>query len=593
MRSRYSVAIIVTVAVLLQLISAVQFMFAHRGIREEVENRAKSELHVKNLEVRSVLTIVETALANTLWTVENRLETPDSLYTDIRRIVEQNPTIVGAGMMFVPNYYPQKGHWFEPYVARRSNGTIEENQIGSAMHNYFDAEFYQNGMSAGKGRWSEPYFDEAGARMVLCTYTMPVHDKRGEIVGLLGADVSLGWLSDVINANHIYPGSFNVVISRTGQVLVGPDNRHILHHTIQEVTASAADTTVQFINRQMLSGLSGHKNIVGIDGRKKSIFYAPLDTEIGWSMAVVCNNSDIYSGLREAAMYIIMLMVAGLALLCYIVYRTAHSARSLREATAEKERIGSELRIARDIQKSMLPMTFPPYPERDDVDIFASLIPAKEVGGDLYDFHLRDEKLFFCIGDVSGKGVPASLVMAVTRSLFRNVLSHEDVPETIVSTMNEALADMNSMDMFVTCFVGVLDLNTGQLRYCNAGHEEPLLIGKGVGLLPTQNNIPVGLMPGWKYEGQDALICPGTTIFLYTDGLTEAEDGNHNQYGKQRMVKTAQQILRNNGSASPETVIALQAEALQCFVGCAEQSDDLTMFAVRYNNNHSFSSSRE
>ena len=582
LRSKSSVAIIVTVAVLLELIFIVEYMFARKGIREEVEHRAETELRVKNLEIQKVMVAVETAISNTLWAAERSLDQPDSLYAACRRMVEQNPTIVGAGLMFRADYYPQKGHWFEPYVARRSDGTIEEAQIGSASHNYLEAEFYQNGIRAGRGRWSEPYYDNAGAKMMLCTYTIPVHDSKGETVALLGADVSLNWLSSVINANQIYPSSYNVVISRTGKVMVGPDESLIMRSTIQEITASSTDTTTRYINRQQMSGASGHQDITDLGGEEVSVFYAPVDGETGWSMSVVCNKREIYAELREVSLYLSLLMLAGLVLLGYIIYRAARSARSLQRATTEKERINSELRVARTIQESMLPKTFPPYPERDDVGIYALLVPAKEVGGDLYDFHIRDEKLFFCIGDVAWKGVPASLVMAVTRSLFRSVSAHEDQPETIVTAMNEAIADMNESDMFVTLFVGMLDLTTGQLRYCNAGHEEPLLVGKSVGLLPTKNNIPIGLMPGWNYEGQETIIYPGTVIFLYTDGLTEAENRSHDQFGKQRMVKTAQQTLRTGEPCNTETLIKLQTEALHQFVASAEQSDDLTMLAIQF-----------
>ena len=230
MKSKYSVAIIVTVAILLELIFIVPFLFARNAIREDVEHRAESELRVKNLEIQKVMVAVETAIGNSLWAAERLLEKPDSLYTVIRRLVEQNPTIVGAGMMFKADYYPQKGRWFEPYVAQRADGTIEEDQIGSASHNYLEAEFYQNGILAGQGRWSEPYFDEAGAKMMLCTYTIPVHDRKGEIVGLLGADVSLNWLSSVINASHIYPSSYNVVISRTGMVMAYYAQYHSGNH---------------------------------------------------------------------------------------------------------------------------------------------------------------------------------------------------------------------------------------------------------------------------------------------------------------------------------------------------------------------------
>ena len=331
-----------------------------------------------------------------------------------------------------------------------------------------------------------------------------------------------------------------------------------------------------------MSGHSGYNKIRGMDGKKKMVFYAPVDGKTGWSMSVVCNESDIFAGLRRLGAYLILFGLVGLALLCYIVYRTARSARSLREATAEKERIGSELRIARDIQQSMVPKSFPPYPERKDVDIFASLEPAKEVGGDLYDFNIRDGKLFFCIGDVSGKGVPAALVMAVTRSLFRIVSDHEDQPEVIVMDINESLAEMNDSDMFVTLFVGVLELSTGLLRYCNAGHEDPLLIGKGVGVLPSNSNIPVGVMSGWKYIGHEALVYPGTTIFMYTDGLTEAEDITHAQFGRQRISKVARQTFAAN-KYDPESIIVAQTEALHQFVRNAEQSDDLTMLSIRFN----------
>ena len=174
MRSKYSVIIIVTVAVLLELIFIIEYQFARRGIRKDVEHRAETELRVKNLEIQKVMVQVETAITNTVWAAERMLEQPDSLYSVLRRMVEQNPTIVGGGLMFKADYYPQKGHWFEPYVAQRSNGTIEEAQIGSASHNYLEAEFFLNGIKAGEGRWSEPYYDNAGAKMMLCTYTIPV-----------------------------------------------------------------------------------------------------------------------------------------------------------------------------------------------------------------------------------------------------------------------------------------------------------------------------------------------------------------------------------------------------------------------------------
>ena len=258
----------------------------------------------------------------------------------------------------------------------------------------------------------------------------------------------------------------------------------------------------------------------------------------------------------------------------------------LKDTTAQKASIERDLHIASGIQMGMLPKDFPTYPDRDDVQIFASLVPAKEVGGDLFDFFFRDGKLFFCIGDVSGKGVPASLVMAVTRSVFRTVSAREPMPDDIVKIMNMALAEMNQSDMFVTLFVGVLELDSGRLLYCNAGHDAPLLIGAGVGELPCDSNIPIGIMPSWNYSLQEAQIYTGTTIFLYTDGLTEAMNANKEQFYMKRVNAVADEALAQQ-QHEPRQIIERMSDAVHEFVGDAEQSDDLTMMAIQYINKQS------
>ena len=255
--------------------------------------------------------------------------------------------------------------------------------------------------------------------------------------------------------------------------------------------------------------------------------------------------------------------------------------RELQATTAMKATMESELKIAHDIQMAMLPKIFPPYPERDDIDIYGSLKPARAVGGDLFDFYVHDNQLFFCIGDVSGKGIPASLFMAVTRSLFRNISAHVAQPELIAYALNNALADGNETNMFVTLFTGVLDLATGHLRYCNAGHDAPLLVGRDVGILPCQPNLPLGVMAEYQFEAQETDIDPQTTIFLFTDGLTEAENAVHDQFGDERIHEIAtRQLAARQHQTQP--FIQKMLEAVRDFVGDAEQSDDLTMLAVQY-----------
>lgn len=254
----------------------------------------------------------------------------------------------------------------------------------------------------------------------------------------------------------------------------------------------------------------------------------------------------------------------------------------LKSTTAQKASIESELKVAHNIQMSMLPKTFPPYPDREDIDIFGQLTPAKAVGGDLFDFYIRDEQLYFCIGDVSGKGVPASLFMAVTRSLFRNVSAHQSKPHLIMKALNDSLVESNEMNMFVTLFVGVLDLQTGLLRYCNAGHDAPLLIGlQRVGVLPCDSNLPIGVMADFDFSEQTILIDKYTTIFLFTDGLNEAENCHQEQFSDDRIMNVAQGLL-GMGHHRPTQVVRHMTDAVHTFVGTAEQSDDLTMLAIQY-----------
>ena len=369
---------------------------------------------------------------------------------------------------------------------------------------------------------------------------------------------------------------------------------------------------------------------MNISGKDSYVFYKPLG-QTGCSMAIVCPESDIFSGFDRLRRTIMTIVTVGLLLMLYLfiriitrelmpLRRLAHEAETiasgqfdavlpdfqrtdeigqlsqsfgnmqqslvryideLKNTTAQKASIESDLRIASSIQMGMLPEKFPTREDRDDVQLFASLTPAKEVGGDLFDFYFRDEKLFFCIGDVSGKGVPASLFMAVTRSTFRTVSAHESMPDRIVNTMNKTIADMNKTFMFVTLFVGVLDLPTGRLHYCNAGHDAPLLIGAGVGELPCDANVPVGFRPNWKYSLQEAQIFMGTTIFLFTDGLTEAMDANCGQFEMERINDVAKRALANH-QQEPHQLIAQMTEAVHQFVGDAEQSDDLTMMAIQY-----------
>ena len=272
------------------------------------------------------------------------------------------------------------------------------------------------------------------------------------------------------------------------------------------------------------------------------------------------------------------LLILGLAMIVFLMIRSARNMKELGEITAVKERMENELEIAKGIQMSMIPKIFPSYPERSDIDIFASIVPAKEVGGDLFDFFIMDEKLYFCIGDVSGKGVPASLVMAVTRSLFRTLAAHEKSPGRIVTAMNESMSDMNESTMFVTFFCGVLDMKTGHLRYCNAGHNAPVLLNTAKTPLPVVSNVPLGIVAGTAFQEQETDLKYDDTLFLYTDGVTEAENAKHELFGEERMINALSELKGSKAHLEE------MQKAISDFVGNALQSDDITMLFIHYLN---------
>ena len=255
----------------------------------------------------------------------------------------------------------------------------------------------------------------------------------------------------------------------------------------------------------------------------------------------------------------------------------------LEETTTAKERIESDLRIARDIQQSMIPQKFPPFPERTDIDLFASMTPAKAVGGDLYDFILLGEKLYFCLGDVSGKGVPASLFMAVARNLFRVVSQQGLPPADIADKMNNALSEDNDSGMFVTMFIGIIDLTTGRLDFCNAGHNPPVIKmpDGSAHFIEMQANAPLGLWAGLPYEGEFIEDISGCPFFVYSDGLNEAMDDKNEQYGDDLLIEM---IEKHPFISSQETVEMMKADVVRHANG-AEQSDDLTMLCVKVKGN--------
>lgn len=253
----------------------------------------------------------------------------------------------------------------------------------------------------------------------------------------------------------------------------------------------------------------------------------------------------------------------------------------LKETTAAKERIQSELKIAHDIQMNILPRIFPPFPQRTEFELHATIEPAREVGGDFYDFFLvDDDHLCFAIGDVSGKGVPASLFMAITKTLWRVAVAHQNRPDLVLTMLNNELCQGNESCMFVTVFCGVLHLRTGESQYSNGGHNLPYRLSRHGSAQCVENTggMALGVMESTKYAMKTLRLHPSEGLFLYTDGVTEAMDADGNLFSENRL----QSSLQGDQSPPPMEVIRHTLDEVKKFVAGAEQSDDITTLAIRY-----------
>lgn len=631
--------IVLSMLLLMSVVSGLIFLVARSEITVLTGVHYQDVLENVNDKVEEMLDKVEVSTANNLAEIQEHLGSPEEVFDALEKELKLNPHIVGCGVGFNPDYFPEQGYWFEPYVARRDSGRIERLQIGSDRHDYLHAEWFSETLSAGKGRWSDPYYDEAGAKTILSTFSTPVVDSEGRVAGVFGADFPLAWLYDQltqldeqVNRNNTLSKKstdgriYCFILGRNGVYIAHPERERSLTGNYYDYIGTKLTEEYRQIGEEMLEGKTGNKTTF-MEGIRASVYYRPL-SQAGWSMAIVVPTAVLYRPGIIIASIILVLMGIGLLVASLISGISTHRAtrplkylansaeeiaqgnfnaplpeikendeiRLLRDsfedmqhslssyidklttATAQRASFENELNIARKIQMAMLPKTFPTDPERNDIDIYGTLKPAKAVGGDMFDFVLRDEQLFFCVGDVSGKGIPAALWMAMTIAVFRTQIVNENRPEKIVTTLNNALAERNELMMFATFFIGVLDLNTGVLTYCNAGHEAPLLLGVDKpAFLNIDSNVPLGVVSGWNYQVQQKTLAPGTTLFLYSDGLTEAEDNDHAQFGRNNMIAAL-----NTPSTDSEMLVERVTNAVQDFVGDAEQSDDLTLLAIRY-----------
>ena len=625
---RLTLRVLIVSAIIFTLTFGLFVRMAANRVREEATKHAHSELSNTIHQIDAVLNAVETAVENTAWLVPYRLSSPEFMYSLTERLLQNNDFICGAAVAFEPGYYASKGHYFSPYSYRDESGEIKSKQLGSDTYDYHYMDWYQIPKLLNETYWSEPYYDDGGGEMMMTTYSKPLYDEYGNLYAVLTADLSLEWLTELVSGIQAFDNAYNLMVSRNASYIVHPDHNLLLNETIFSSTYGDDDESLVKLKDDMVNCRAGEV-LRDKEGGKFFVFYSPVETTC-WSVAIVCPRSELYDNVRKMRSMLIILGIIALLFMIAMSYNgirkvvapvedfsgvakkiaegdfnaqlpQIHSKDELKElhdsfaylknslvsyidelksTTANKERIESELRIAQGIQMGMLPKSFPAFPEREDIALAAKIVPAKEVGGDLYDFFIENEKLYFIVGDVSGKGIPASLVMAVTCRLFRSVASYLDKPEDIINSLNNSLSDGNESNMFCTAFLGILDLKTGNLLYCNAGHNAPLLIeaNGNVSAMDVKPNLPLGLFTDFPYEGQQTTISKNTMLYLFTDGVNEAENKDMEQYSDERLVA----FLKSKSDSEPKDIIDSTLIEVQRHAAGANQSDDITVMCIKY-----------
>ena len=610
-------------------ISVVAFR-SRNAVREEAIKGANRVLENTVLRTNYILEDVEDIANNLEWLILKDLDNPDAMMEYSHSIVQNNTILNGCSISFEPYFYPQKGNYFSAYS--NNNGRyVYTMQEGSDNYQYFYLNWYMLPKLLMQPCWTEPYTDqEEGDEATMnlemnVSYCKPIIGNDGNFIGVISLDISLKWLSETISAVKPYPNAYAFLLGRGGSYLVHPDPQKLFYESFFTPGLVDALTPEQKqLGKDMLDWKEGIRRLE-VDGEPSFVIFRPILTT-GWSLAIVCPESDIFGGFRRFRNTLLLSLILGLILMFLVMYfiihrqirplsrlashaetmasgnldvELPHMGRtdevgvlnrafrymqvSLRKyidelttATAKRERIEGELQIARDIQMGMVPSTFPAFPDRQDIDLYASMSPAKEVGGDLYDYFIKDQNLYFAVADVSGKGVPASLFMAVVRNLFRVVGSAGLPPEEIARQINNTVSEDNEQLMFITMFIGRINLEDGSLSFCNCGHNPPVLLKDKPEFMECEPNVPLGIAPGFQFKGQSIEGFRGTPILLYTDGLNEAENSAHEELGNERLL---QSLAANPFKDAKTTVLMLQG-VVSAHVGDAEQSDDLTLLCI-------------
>lgn len=543
----------------------------------------------------------------------------------LQNVLKSNQILNGIHVDLKPEFV--KGRFPERYSAFRTNDSIASSNTGNLCIFKQYEDLYHRLDQCPNGLWTEPYTCARDDKAVI-SFGYPVRNpESNEIIGTVSGEIAMEYINQVVSNIKIGKEGVSFIINKSGLFLAHPVREWVLKRNLYESADKVLPENIKRLRE--LADMGQHGSGFGypemFNYRKSWFYFAPMQYT-NWIIIIVIPEEELFSDLwlvfRQIALVSFIGIILIFFLFTFIFKRTLHPlvqitedihrfsfegrkdnvknevvslVESLEElqtrydrfvleqnqSRKDKRRLDKDMKSAKEIQFNIIPNEYPAFPDREEIDLYAVLNPAQIIGGDLYDyFFIDNDHLLFTIGDVSGKGIPASLFMAVAHTLIKgnaNVLSSKHIVEQI----NKKLSNRNSNQHFLTLFLGILDVKNGILDYCNAAHNHPYILrsnGK-IETLDQTHGLPVGIYPNKSYNSSTSILKPNDTLLLYTDGVFDCRDENDDTYGQQRFEEN----LQNLYNLSCFNLILKIETSLKIFKGSSKQTDDISLMALRFN----------
>lgn len=556
------------------------------------------------------------------------LQSREQIESLLRANIRQNPRVFGSCMAFEPNAFRAGVESFAPYVCRDGEeGKLRSMDIGTGGYNYSGWDWYRVPKQTSGPAWTEPYFDKGAGDILMCTYSAPFR-REGRFQGVVTVDISLAHLREEMSRVEIRGGHCSI-ISRAGTFVSHPDQSRILRESVFGLAHRLDDPDLAEVGRQMMAGERGVRRTMDPDsGEPRWVVFAPVPS-VGWSLAAVIPEDEVMADVRARLNRQVCLMLLGLEVIVVVVLlvsawitrpvaRLAEVAQEVARGnldvqvegirgrdeigqfagtfnqmvsdlkanlqarireTATRQAMEKELQVARQIQTSLLPAGQRPFPGREDFVLHAENQPAEYMAGDFFDFwFVAQDVLALVMADVSGKGVPAAMFMAVARTSIRNFSVAGRSPAETLAVVNRAMATENDQQMFVTVFYAHYNVRSGQFMFANAGHNPPLIVRSGGAIesLGPSTGPVLGAWDDASYGDGCAQLDPGDLLLLYTDGVTEA----HDPQGRMLQEQGLCEILAGVHTETVEEICRTIVDRVDRFRH-HEGQDDVTLLAIR------------